>query len=79
MAYLRQGRNQEAYRSMVLVRRLYPGNWMAPLGLAVLQAGAGNRDTARPLLVEALDLGGDTARAEAEANPILSEMLAELR
>ena len=40
MAYLRKGRNQDAYRSFLLVRRLYPHNWVAPLGLAVLHAAS---------------------------------------
>ncbi len=76
MAYLRKGRNQDAYRSFLLVRRLYPRNWVAPLGLAVLHAASEDSERARELLGEALDLGGEAARAEAARYPALSDGLA---
>ncbi len=76
MAYLRKGRNQDAYRSFLLVRRLYPRNWSAPLGLAVLHAASEDPTGARKLLGEALDLGGEAARTEAARYPALSAMLA---
>ena len=75
MAYLRKGRNQDAYRSFLLVRRLYPQNWVAPLGLAVLHAASEDPEGARKLLGEALDLGGEAARVEATRYPVLSEAL----
>jgi len=75
MAYLRKGRNQDAYRSFLLVRRLYPRNWAAPLGLAVLHAASDDSEGARKLLDEAIDLGGEAARTEAARYPALSETL----
>ncbi len=77
MAYLLDGRNEDAYRSFLLVRRLYPRNWVAPLGLALLHAGAGDAAQARQLLDEALRLGGDAARAEAKSYPILAGLLGD--
>lgn len=65
MAYLDVGRNDDAYRSFLLVRRLYPQSWVAPLGLAVLQAASGRPEEARPLRDDALRLGGEAARVEA--------------
>jgi tetratricopeptide (TPR) repeat protein/predicted AlkP superfamily pyrophosphatase or phosphodiesterase len=58
-AYLREGRNEDAFRGFLLVRRLYPGNWVAPLGLAALHAASERPEQARALLGEALALGGD--------------------
>ena len=78
MAYLLAGRNQEAFKSLLLVRRLYPRNWIAPLGLSLLHAGAGETDKARELLTEALRLGGPAARAEAGNYAILKDLLAEI-
>ena len=75
IAYLLAGRGEDAYRSLLLVRRLYPGDWLAPLGLAVLHARAGQGDDAGRLLEMALELGGETARAQAAAFPILRELL----
>ena len=76
MAYLLAGRNDEAYKSLLLVRRLYPRNWIAPLGLSLLHAGANEKAKARELLAEALRLGGATARAEAGNYSILKDLLA---
>ena len=59
MAYLASGRGEDAYRSFLLVRRLYPKNWEAPLGLAVLQVSANHPDQARRELEDALRLGGE--------------------
>ena len=75
MAYLRIGRNEDAHRSFLLVRRLYPRNWAAPLGLAVLHAASEDPEGARKFLGDA-DLGGETARTEAARYPVLSEVLA---
>jgi len=75
MAYLHKGRNEEAYKSFLLVRRLYPQNWVATLGLALLHAGSDQPEKARELLDEALRLGGDAARTEAGNYPILEELL----
>ncbi len=61
----------------MLVRRLYPDNWFAPLGLAVLHAATGQPEQARPLLADALRLGGEIARATAAGYPALEELLAE--
>jgi FimV-like protein len=58
-----------------LVRRLYPRNWAAPLGLAVLHAASEDPEGARKLLDEALELGGEAAKTEAARYPVLSEML----
>ncbi len=65
MAYLSKGRNEDAYKSFLLVRRLYPNNWIAPFGLALLHAGSGDQEQARALLVESFGLGGKAARREA--------------
>ena len=75
MAYLRKGRNQDAYRSFLLVRRLYPRDWSATLGLALIHAGAKEDEQARNLLKEALQLGGKAARASAETFPLLKPLL----
>ncbi len=78
MAYLHAGRGQDAYRSLLLVRRLYPGNWVSALGLALLHAGGGEQEKARELLAEALRLGGEAARGEAGTYPVLEGVLADL-
>lgn len=75
MAYLGADRGQDAYKSLLLVRRLYPKNWAATIGLAVLHARAKELDTANQLLAEALQQGGDDARAAAAGFPILKELL----
>ncbi len=75
MAYLLGGRNPEAHRSFLLVRRLYPRNWVAALGLALLHAGAKEEPEARGLLAEAIALGGEAARAEAGNYPVLEGLL----
>ena len=75
MAYLRKGRNQGAYRSFLLVRRLYPRNWAAPLGLAILHARAKQDKKGRRFLNDALQLGGEAARASASTFPVLQPLL----
>jgi len=75
-AYLHAARNEDALRALLLVRRLYPENWYAPLGLAALHAASEREDEAQELFAEALRLGGDAARAEAKAFPVLEAMLA---
>ncbi len=77
MAYLSGGRNQDAYRTFLLVRRLHPSNWVAPLGLAVLHAASDDPERARALLGEAIERGGDAARSAAKRYPALAEVLAE--
>jgi tetratricopeptide (TPR) repeat protein len=77
MAYLSGGRNQDAYRAFLLVRRLHPDNWVAPLGLAVLHAASDDPESAQKLLGEAIELGGDAARSAATRYPVLTEVLAE--
>ncbi len=77
-AYLVAGRGQDAFRSFLLVRRLYPENWGAALGLALLSAGTEQEDKARELLADALAKGGQQARAEAAKYPRLADLLAEL-
>ncbi len=77
VAYLEANRAEDAYRSFLLVQRLYPKNWMAPLGLAVVQSAAGHPEPARQLLAEALRLGGKEARQRAAAYPALQKLLAE--
>ncbi len=76
-AYMEKGRGQDAYRALTLVRRLYPENWFAPLGLAVLYAATERPDEARPLLDEAFRLGSAIARAEAANYPALAPLLAK--
>lgn len=75
-AYLEQGRGDNAYRALTLVHRLYPENWFAPLGLAVLHAATDRPDAARPLLDEAFRLGGEVAREVAAGYPALAPLLA---
>lgn len=77
MAYLAAERGQDAYKSLLLVRRLYPKDWGATIGLAVLHARAKELDTAKKLLDEGLQQGGDEAHALAASYPILKEMLAK--
>ena len=72
-----KGRGEDAYRALSLVRRLYPNNCSAPLGIAVLYAATERPDQARPLLDEAFRLGGTIARAEAASYPALLPLLAE--
>jgi tetratricopeptide (TPR) repeat protein len=73
MAYLAADRGQDAYKCLLVVRRLYPKNWAATLGLAVLHARAKETDVARKLFDEAMDQGGDDAKAAAASFPILKE------
>jgi Flp pilus assembly protein TadD len=73
MAYLSEGRNQDAYRTFLLVRRLHPNNWVALLGLAVLHAASDDPESAQKLLGEAIELGGDAARSAANRYPALAE------
>lgn len=76
-AYMEKGRGDDAHRALMLVRRLYPDNWFAPLGLAVLYAATEQPAQARPLLADALRLGGDIARETAAGYPALTPLLAE--
>ncbi len=75
-SYLRKGRNQDAFKSFLLVRRLYPNNWTALLGLALLHADAGDEAQARTLIAEALQTGGDATRNYAAGFPLLLELMA---
>ena len=59
------------------MRRLYPENWFAPLGLAVLFAATERPEQARPLLDDELRLGGGVARATAEGYPALALLLSQ--
>ena len=59
------------------MRRLYPENWFAPLGMAVLFAATERPDEARPLLEEAFRLGGDVARTTAAGYSALAPLLAD--
>jgi tetratricopeptide (TPR) repeat protein len=74
-AYLGAERGQDAYRCLLLVRRLYPENWTATVGLAVLHARAKEPDMAKQLLAEALQQGGEEARATAAGFPVLQDLL----
>ncbi len=73
---MEKGRGEDAFRALTLVHRLYPENWFAPLGMAVLFAATERPEQARPLLDEAFRLGGDVARAEAANYPALAPLLA---
>lgn len=75
LAYLRAERGQDAYRCLLLVRRLYPENWTATVGLAVLHARAQERERARALLADALRRGGEEAHAFAAGFPVLAPLL----
>ena len=75
LTYLNAGRGQDAYRCLLLVRRLHPENWTATVGLAALHARAQETDQARELLAEALQRGGDDARAFAAGFPVLAPLL----
>jgi Flp pilus assembly protein TadD len=75
MAYLNAQRGEEAYRTLLLVRRLYSGNWTASVGLSVLYARSGELDPARNLIAEALQLGGDGAQTLAASFPDLTPLL----
>lgn len=74
-AYMEKGRGEEAYRSLMLVYRLYPENWFGPLGLAVLYAATDRPVEARGYLDEALRLGGDVARERASGYGALDALL----
>jgi tetratricopeptide (TPR) repeat protein len=74
-AYMEKGRGEDAYRALSLVRRLYPDNWFAPLGMAVLFAATDRPEQAKPLLDEAFRLGGDVARTTAAGYPALAPLL----
>jgi tetratricopeptide (TPR) repeat protein len=76
-AYMEKGRGEDAFRALSLVRRLYPENWFAPLGMAVLLAATERPEQAKPLLDDALRLGGDIARATAAVYPALAPLLDE--
>ena len=75
LAYLNSGRGEDAYRSFLLVRRLYPENWVAPLGLAVLHAANEQPEQARQLLEEAFARGGGAAHQLASGYPVLESYL----
>ncbi len=75
LGYLGAGRGQDAYKCLLLVRRLYPENWAATIGLAALHARANELDTAKELLAEALEQGGEDARIAVGDFPILKELL----
>ena len=75
LAYLTAGRGEDAFRTFTLVKRLYPDNWMAPLGLAVLHAANARPQKARELLLVALEKGGAPALQTARGYPVLSKLL----
>ena len=77
-AYLAAGRRQDAFRSFLRVRRLYPESWRAAIGLALIHAGRGRQEQARELLADALEHGGGEARSRAAELPPLAPLLAEL-
>lgn len=78
IAYLEANRAADAQRVFTLLRRLYPRNWVAPLGLAVVHAAVGNQNEAQQELRAALTLGGQQARNRAGAYPVLAETLSAL-
>jgi tetratricopeptide (TPR) repeat protein len=73
-ALLALGRGEDAYRRLLLVRRLHPKNWEAALGLAALHAGAGQEAQAQGLFTEALELGGAAAWQRAGDLPALADL-----
>jgi tetratricopeptide (TPR) repeat protein/predicted AlkP superfamily phosphohydrolase/phosphomutase len=74
-AYMLKGRGQDAYRTLTLLKRLYPKNWYASLGLATIFAANNHPEEAKPLLAEALRLGGEAARKEGSTYPALAKLL----
>ncbi len=75
LAYLEVNRGAEALRTFTLVRRLYPNNWTAHVGLAVLHAANGRPEEARGFLESALELGGAHATRMVRGYPVLAELL----
>ena len=75
LAYLEAGRGEDAYRTLLLVRRLHPGNWAATVGLAVVHAARQEPEPARRLLDQALAGGGADARRMAASYPALADYL----
>ncbi len=75
LAYLEVNRGEDAFRTFTLVKRLYPNNWMAPIGLAVLHAANGRPDQARELLAGAIKQGGSQALQTARGYPVLADLL----
>ncbi len=73
LAYLREGRNEDAHRCLLLVRRLHPANWHATIGLAAILAGAGNEAEAKALRDDAVQSGGAAAEQFAASFPALGE------
>ena len=74
-AYLAALRGDDARRSLLVVRRLYPQNWTASIGLAVLAVRAGEPEEAQTLLTAGLEAGGDAARGLASEFPLLASFL----
>src|SRR5262249_42506795 len=74
-AYMLKGRAPDAYRTLTLLKRLYPKNWYAPLGLATLYAANNHPEEAQPLLAEAIRPGGEAARKEGSTYPALAKLL----
>ena len=72
LTYLFADRTEDAYRPLLLVRRRYPANWRATVGLAVVQAARRETADAKLLLKEAVSLGGADARAFAARFPRVS-------
>jgi len=77
MTYLGQGRLEDAAKSFTLVRRLHPSNWTASIGMALVYASAGDPGRAQQEMNEAIRVGGEAARQEAERYPILAELPTE--
>lgn len=75
IAYLEAGQGEDAFRTFTLLKRLYPQNWMAPIGLAVLHAANDRPEEARELLGQALEMGGPQALETARGYPVLVELL----
>jgi tetratricopeptide (TPR) repeat protein len=75
LAYLEANRGEDAFRTFTLVRRLFPGNWVAPMGLAVLHAANERPEEAKKLLDDAYKIGGQQARQTAAQYPALKDLL----
>lgn len=76
-AYMEKGRGEDAYRAFSMVSRLYPDNWFAPLGMAVLFAATERPEQAQPLLETAIRLGGEVARTAAAEYQALVPLLSQ--
>jgi hypothetical protein len=73
--YLNAERNDEAYKPLLIVRRLYSKEWEATVALAVLDVRSEDLDTGHFFMAEALQVGGETARSFGASFLVLDPLL----